>query len=122
MELSDLKTMLQIADDKRDSILELIKKNTEQALRFKLGLKPSDDLPTELDYITLEVGIKRYNRIANEGMSQYSQEGETITFKLNDFDEFADDIDQWKNNNDKKPKSLGGVAFINPYGGGQHEI
>ena len=118
MELSNLKTMLQIADDKRDSILELIKKNTEQALRFKLGLKPSDDLPTELDYITLEVAIKRYNRIANEGMSQYSQEGETITFKSNDFDEFADDIDQWKNNNDKKPKSLGGVAFINPYGGG----
>ena len=115
MELTDLKTMLQIKDNKRDDILNLISKNTESALCFKLDEKK---VPDELSYITLEVAIKRYNRIANEGMSQYSQEGESITFNSNDFDEFVDDIDQWKNNNDKKPKSLGGVAFINPYGGG----
>lgn len=115
MELGDLKIMLQITDDKRDSILELIKKNTEQALRFKLGLKATDNLPTELDYIVLEVAVKRYNRIANEGMSQYSQEGESITFSANDFDEFIDDINDWKDGNDKKHKSLGSVAFINPY-------
>lgn len=115
MELTDLKTLLQIKDNSRDAILNLIAKNTESALCFKLGEK---EVPDELSYIALEVAVKRYNRIANEGMSQYSQEGETITFKSNDFDEFADDIDQWKNNNDKKPKSLGGVTFINPYGGG----
>lgn len=115
MELTDLKTMLQIKDNKRDDILNLISKNTESALCFKLGEKK---VPDELSYIALEVAVKRYNRIANEGMSQYSQEGESITFNSNDFDEFVDDIDQWKNNNDKKPKSLGGVAFINPYGGG----
>lgn len=115
MELTDLKTMLQIKDNSRDAILNLIAKNTESALCFKLGEK---EVPDELSYIALEVAVKRYNRIANEGMSQYSQEGESITFNSNDFDEFADDIDQWKNNNDKKPKSLGGVAFINPYGGG----
>ena len=107
--------MLQIKDNKRDDILNLISKNTESALCFKLGEKK---VPDELSYIALEVAVKRYNRIANEGMSQYSQEGESITFNSNDFDEFVDDIDQWKNNNDKKPKSLGGVAFINPYGGG----
>lgn len=115
MELTNLKTMLQIKDNKRDDILNLISKNTESALCFKLGEKK---VPDELSYIALEVAVKRYNRIANEGMSQYSQEGESITFNSNDFDEFVDDIDQWKNNNDKKPKSLGGVAFINPYGGG----
>ena len=115
MELTDLKTMLQIKDNKRDDILNLISKNTESALCFKLGEKK---VPDELSYIALEVAVKRYNRIANEGMSQYSQEGESITFNSNDFDEFVDDIDQWKNNNDKKPKSLGGVVFINPYGGG----
>lgn len=115
MELTDLKTMLQIKDNSRDSILNLIAKNTESALCFKLG---DIRVPNELSYIALEVAVKRYNRIANEGMSQYSQEGESITFNSNDFDEFADDIDAWKDNNGKKPKSLGGVAFINPYGGG----
>lgn len=104
--------MLQITDDKRDPILELIKKNTEQALRFKLGLKASDDLPTELDYIGLEVAIKRYNRIANEGMSQYSQEGETITFKANDFDEFADDINRWKDDHDQGDNLSGRFLFV----------
>lgn len=112
MELTDLKTMLQITDNKRDSILELIKKNTEQALRFKLGLKATDNLPAELDYIVLEVAVKRYNRIANEGMSSYSQEGESITFSTNDFDEFADDIADWKNNNGLVDDKAGRFLFL----------
>lgn len=112
MELSDLKTMLQITDDKRDDILELIKKNTEQALRFKLGLKATDNLPAELDYIVLEVAVKRYNRIANEGMSSYSQEGESITFSTNDFDEFADDIADWKNDNGLVDDKAGRFLFL----------
>ena len=114
MELTDLKTMLQIKDNSRDSILNLIAKNTESALCFKLG---EIRVPDELSYIALEVAVKRYNRIANEGMSQYSQEGESITFNSNDFDEFTDDIDIWKDNNGKKPKSFGSVAFISAYGG-----
>lgn len=112
MELADLKTMLQIADDKRDSILELIKKNTEQALRFKLGLKATDNLPAELDYIVLEVAVKRYNRIANEGMASYSQEGESITFSANDFDEFASDIADWKNDNGLVDDKAGRFLFL----------
>lgn len=112
MELSDLKTMLQITDDKRDDILELIKKNTEQALRFKLGLKATDNLPAELGYIVLEVAVKRYNRIANEGMSSYSQEGESITFSTNDFDEFASDIADWKNDNGLVDDKAGRFLFL----------
>jgi len=86
LELTDLKTMLQIKDNSRDSILDLIAKNTESALCFKLGEKK---VPDELSYIALEVAVKRYNRIANEGMKQYSQEGQSITFSTKAFDEFA---------------------------------
>lgn len=112
MELSDLKTMLQIKDDKRDSILELIIKNTTSALSFKLGLKADTNVPSELDFILLEVAVKRYNRLANEGMSSYSQEGQSITFSTNDFDEFANDIANWKDENSVKDNGSGAFLFI----------
>ena len=109
MELTDLKTMLQVKDNKRDGILNLISKNTESALCFKLGEK---NVPDELSYIALEVAVKRYNRIANEGMSQYSQEGESITFSTNDFDEFTNDIDAWKDNHGKGDTRAGRFLFV----------
>ncbi|GBG94643.1 hypothetical protein LFYK43_11020 [Ligilactobacillus salitolerans] len=109
MELTDLKTMLQIKDNSRDSILNLISKNTESALCFKLGEKK---VPDELSYIALEVAVKRYNRIANEGMSSYSQEGESITFSTNDFDEFTDDIADWKNDNGLVDDKAGRFLFL----------
>lgn len=112
MELSDLKTMLQIKDDKRDSILKLIIKNTTSALSFKLGLKADMNVPSELDFILLEVAVKRYNRLANEGMSSYSQEGQSITFSTNDFDEFANDIANWKDENSVKDNDSGAFLFI----------
>lgn len=114
MELSDLKTMLQIKQDdtKRDEILNLIIKNTKQALSFKLGLKADKNIPSELDFILLEVSVKRYNRLANEGMSSYSQEGQSITFSTNDFDEFANDIANWKDENSVKDNDSGAFLFI----------
>ena len=112
MELNDLKTMLQIKDNKRDDILILIVKNTTQALRFKLGLKALEKVPEQLDYIALEVSVKRYNRLANEGMSSYSQEGESITFSANDFDEFMNDIDAWKDENGMKDNMSGRILFL----------
>ena len=112
MELSDLKTMLQIKDNKRDDILNLIIKNTTQALLFKLGLKAGVSIPDVLDYIALEVAVKRYNRLANEGMSSYTQEGQSITFSANDFDEFANDIDAWKDENGVKDNNSGRFLFI----------
>lgn len=94
--LSNLKTMLALKNDDRDDILKLIIQNTKQALMFKLGVTNEAQFPDELSYIELEVCVRRFNRLKNEGMSQYSQEGESITFNSNDFDDFQDDIDAWK--------------------------
>lgn len=109
--------MLGIKDNGRDDLLNLIIDNTEQALRFKLELTTDEKIPGELGYIELEVSVRRFNRLQNEGMSQYSQEGESITFNSSDFDDFLDDIDLWKRRNQKDVKSLGAVSFINPYVG-----
>ena len=95
----------------RDSII----KNTTQALRFKLGLRTDEAFPSELTYIALEVCVRRYNRRKNEGMTSYEQEGQSFTFKSNDFDDFADDINDWKEANGKNAKSFGTVSFISGY-------
>lgn len=122
VKLTDLKTMLQLKTDDSDDVLTLIIKNTVQALRFKLGLKTEEIFPTDLSFIAIEVCVRRYNRLANEGMAAYSQEGESITFSSNDFDDFMADIEAWKDANGKNIKSLGRVSFINAYRGDSHEV
>lgn len=115
--LSDLKIMLQLTTDKQDSLLKLIIKNTEQALSFKLSLSEDESIPEDLAFIALEVCVRRYNRISNEGMASYSQEGQSITFNSSDFDDFMDDINAWREQNGKNVRSLGHVQFFNPYRG-----
>lgn len=120
--LANLKTMLQLKSNKQDGLLDLIINNTEQALRFKLGLTQKDEFPSELGFVSLEVCVRRYNRISNEGMASYSQEGQSITFNSSDFDDFESDINTWREQNGKNVKSLGKVHFINPYRGGSRAI
>lgn len=115
--LTNLKTMLALKSDKQDNILSLIITNTDQALRFKLELSSDEKLPPELSYIELEVCVRRFNRLKNEGMSSYTQEGESITFNASDFDDFIDDINLWKQRHGKDVKSLGKLQFFNPYRG-----
>lgn len=115
IDLVELKTMLGLADDTRDALLNLIIKTTVQALRFKLALASSETFPSDLSYIALEVCVKRFNRLKNEGMASYTQEGESITFNSNDFDDFQADIDAWKERNGKNAQTLGRGCFFDPY-------
>lgn len=117
VKLDELKTMLQLKTDKQNDLLDLIIQNTEQALKFKLSVDQDEGLPSELKFIALEVCVRRYNRISNEGMASYSQEGQSITFNSFDFDDFEDDIKAWRDQNGKNVKSLGHVQFFNPYRG-----
>lgn len=119
--LNNLKTMLALKSDKQDDILKLIISNTEQALRFKLELSTDEELPSELAYIELEVCVRRFNRLKNEGMASYSQEGESITFNSSDFDDFMDDINQWKRRHSRDVKTLGKLQFFNAYRGDSRE-
>ena len=110
--LEDLKTMIGLlpSNTSFDETLGLIIGNTNLQLKFKLGLKPTEMVPTELAYIPMEVCVKRFNRLKNEGMTSYSQEGETISFNSNDFDDFLDDIAEWKKNN-----GSGLLTTVDPY-------
>ena len=103
--LQKLKTYLGLEEDNTDfdRVLKLIINNTELQLQFKLGLSGDiSEVPSELAYIPIQVEVKRFNRLKNEGMTSFTQEGESITFNANDFDEFQADIDEWKKQNGKE--------------------
>lgn len=84
---------------------EAIKTLTSQRLCQLLG---TEEIPNELQYIYNEVCIKRFNRLGNEGMSKYSQEGMSLDFFNSDFDEFKNDIDNWLAINKPQENRLNG--------------
>ena len=107
--LNDIKLMLGIAQDDadRDSLLKLIISSATARLTVLLGgVEP----PESLDYIIVDVAIRRFNRIGSEGMESHTVEGESITFSDSDFAGFEDDIQAFLDT--QKESARGRVRFI----------
>ena len=101
--LSNLKLLLDLTDldTELDTKLNLI---IEQSKKKVLAYLPNVTLvPDELSYIVLELSVVRFNRIRNEGMTSYSQDGESITYGV-DMSNYEADIKAWllkQTNNDR---------------------
>lgn len=107
--LNNLKMMLDIAstDTGRDNLLTLIVTNATARLKVLLGgLEP----PDSLDYIILDVCIRRFNRIGSEGMESHTVEGESVTFSDSDFVGFEGDIQAFLET--QKESKKGRVRFL----------
>lgn len=91
--LSNVKLLLGISDTTQDDKLTEIINITAE--RLKLYIK-RDEIPSELEYIVKEVSVIRFNRIASEGMTSNSVEGESIVFNDDDFSQYRKDIEAWK--------------------------
>lgn len=100
----DLNKLLSGTTDER---LEVIQNRTEERLKIMLGV----DVPDDLSYIVMEVTLKRYNRIGQEGMQSYSQDGLSMNFPTSDFDEFSKDINDWLKNQEKEKNKNGKFAL-----------
>ena len=107
--LTEIKRTLEITDTALDSQLnDFIKRITDRLL-LRLGV---DFLPLELQFIVVETTVKRFNLKGNEGMTSYSQEGESISYG-DLLDEYREDIALWINNRNRLVDSnLGIVRFI----------
>ena len=107
--LTEIKRTLEITDTTLDSQLnDFIKRITDRLL-LRLGVLT---LPVELQFIVVECTVKRFNLKGNEGMSSYSQEGESITYG-DLLDEYKDDIALWVRAQDKLVDAdIGVVRFI----------
>lgn len=78
---NDVKTLLDISEENKDldNKLWLIIDNAQMRVLSHLpdGTSP---VPMELEYIVCELAVSRFNRLGNEGMSNFSQEGESIVY------------------------------------------
>ena len=92
--LTNLKLLLDLTDldTELDTKLNLI---IEQSKKKVLAYLPNTTLvPDDLSYIVLELSVVRFNRIGNEGMTNYSQEGESISYGV-DMSNYEADIKAW---------------------------
>ena len=92
--LANLKLLLDLTDSETelDVKLDLI---IEQSKKKVLAYLPNVTLvPDELSYIVLELSVVRFNRIGNEGMTSYSQDGESIAYGA-DMSNYEADIKSW---------------------------
>ena len=108
--LNDLKILLDIAEEDVDfdKKLELIIGNAgKQVLSYlPAGTK---EVPPELEYIVCELAVIRFNRLGNEGLVSFSQEGESITYG-DDIAPYLSAIQEW--NKRQKDNTKGRVRFL----------
>lgn len=101
--------VLKLINGNQEEQISVIKELTEKRLKAMLR---EDTIPPQLDYIVTEVTLKRYNRIGNEGMSSYSQEGISFSFPDSDFKEYVDEINQHLETNGNGLVKKGKVNFL----------
>lgn len=82
----DVKKILSGTTDEKITVIERL---TRERLA---SLLKAEEVPSKLEYIVSDITLKRFNRIGNEGMSSYSQEGLSMSFPDSDFKEYADEI------------------------------
>lgn len=85
---------LQAGDTSLDAMLSEIIEQVEQRLLIRLS-GAAVAVPEALSFVVTDVTLARYNRIANEGMSSTSVDGESLVFDASLFDPYEDDIQGW---------------------------
>ncbi|MDD3338436.1 MAG: phage head-tail connector protein [Lachnospiraceae bacterium] len=94
--LNVLKMMLGIdeSDTSLDAKLNWILDSSTSRLKILLGgIEP----PKELQHIVVDVSIIRFNRIGSEGMNSMSVEGESNSYRDDDFAGYKDEIQAYLN-------------------------
>lgn len=95
--LNKAKDLIFIDTKASDSQVKLIENIVEITKDKLLAMLPKEvqDIPQRLEFVVIEVAIKRFNRIGSEGMSQESVDGRSQVFNKSDFEDFIGVIDAW---------------------------
>lgn len=105
--LERVKKLLVITDESQD---ELITEIIDIITARILNLIQEEELPDALSWIVVEASVNRYNRLASEGTSSHTVEGESWSFTDDVLDPYQDDIQAWLNAQEEK--TIGKVRFI----------
>lgn len=100
--LNEVKISLGLSSSDKDELLSsLIKRPTQRVLNY-IGKK---ELPTELEYIVIELAIARYNLIGSEGLNSENSDGVNFSYSTNLLDPYIKDLDKWMKDNNTKSNS-----------------
>lgn len=105
--LTDVKMFLGLTTEDKDDLLKAIINIASSRLCILIN---KEEVPSKLEYIVIELAIKRFNKLNNEGMDNYRQDGESISFSNNDFAEFQNDIESFLENESDSEK--GKMRFL----------
>lgn len=108
--IEQTKRLIGITDELQDVMITDILNITEARLKRKLNT--TESIPSEMEYIVIEVSIKRFNRIGAEGMTKKTLEGLTQEFSEDDFKEFESDIAEYLDDDTDGDSSDGVVMFF----------
>lgn len=80
--IEQVKALLGISDNLQDNLLEVIRELTEAHF---MAYTNQSSVPSALEFIIVEVMVKRFNKLGSEGMSSHGVEGLSMSFDLDDF-------------------------------------
>lgn len=108
--LDDVKILLDIPeeDTELDRKICLLISNAEKRVVSYLPAG-TESVPPDLSYVVCELAVARFNRLGNEGMISYEQQGESITYG-DDISPYLPAIQSWVSAQEDKGK--GTVRFL----------
>lgn len=80
--IEQVKALLGITDNLQDNLLLVIQDLAEAHFKAYSG---QSLIPPPLEFIIVEVMVKRFNKLGSEGMSSHGVEGLSMSFDLDDF-------------------------------------
>lgn len=109
MDINMVKRLLGITGTESNRLLNDIVDMVEAQLKNRLG--GVDDIPEELEYITVNVVVARFNQIGDEGKSSMTVEGESASWLTDLFAPFEADIQRYLDRANKTV-SGGSITFL----------
>ena len=100
MLLNRVKVLLGITNNDNEELLREIIEITEAKI---LNYINSSELPKQLEFVLVELSIKRFNRIGSEGFASETVDGKTMSYEESEFEGYEKYLDDYicKNNINK---------------------
>lgn len=100
MLLNRVKVLLGITNNDNEELLREIIEITKSKI---LNYVNESELPNELEFVLVELAIKRFNRIGSEGFTSETVDGKTMSYEDSEFEGYKKYLDDYicKNNINK---------------------
>ena len=101
MLLNRVKVLLGTTNNDNEELLREIIEITEAKI---LNYINSSELPKQLEFVLVELSIKRFNRIGSEGFTSETVDGKTMSYEASEFEGYEKYLDDYILRNGTKKK------------------